>query len=396
MEKYLNSKGKTLIGWDEILEGGLAPNAVVMSWRGIEGGIEAAKQNHYVIMTPGNPLYFDHSQSENEDSVTIGGYNPIEKVYAYEPVPSALNEEQAKYIKGAQANMWAEYMDNTAKIEYMIFPRMEALSEILWSPKENRNWALFEPRLMVAFERYKKNNINFSKAYYDLKTKVQPATGNNGITWNLESKFNNSYILYSEGDSRPVKYTQPISITKSGLYAATLYNKENRALTTLQQRFDFNLATGKKIELVQPFSSKYPGDGAFTLVNGVINEQGMSKSREFLGFSGNNCEAIIDLGSEQSIKEVVVHSLDQKESWIWRPLKAEAFGSADGKTWTSLKLTDDFIPSKNIALGSMHMNFSAARMRYVKVVVSNWGIIPDNNPGAGTKAWLFIDEIEVK
>ena len=89
IEKYLNSKGKKLIGWDEILEGGLAPNAVVMSWRGEEGGIEAAKQKHEVIMTPGNPVYFDHSQSENEDSVTIGGYNPIEKVYAYEPIPKS-------------------------------------------------------------------------------------------------------------------------------------------------------------------------------------------------------------------------------------------------------------------------------------------------------------------
>ena len=123
MEKYLNSKGKTLIGWDEILEGGLAPKAVVMSWRGEEGGIAAAKQKHEVIMTPGNPVYFDHTQSLNEDSVTIGGYNPIEKVYAYEPVPKELNAEESKYVLGAQANVWTEYMKNKRKVEYMVLPR---------------------------------------------------------------------------------------------------------------------------------------------------------------------------------------------------------------------------------------------------------------------------------
>ena len=122
MEKYMNSKGKTLIGWDEILEGGLAPNAIVMSWRGEEGGIEAAKQNHQVIMTPTTYVYFDHSQSENEDSVVIGGNLPVEKVYSYDPVPAELNEEQAKYIIGAQANVWSEYMNNPRKVEYMISP----------------------------------------------------------------------------------------------------------------------------------------------------------------------------------------------------------------------------------------------------------------------------------
>ncbi|HCT23891.1 MAG TPA: beta-N-acetylhexosaminidase, partial [Chitinophagaceae bacterium] len=123
IEKYLNSKGRQIIGWDEILEGGLAPNATVMSWRGEAGGIEAAKQNHNVIMTPGGWCYFDHSQNKPEDSVTIGGYTPVDKVYSYEPVPKELTGDKAKYVLGAQANVWTEYMKNTDKIEYMIFPR---------------------------------------------------------------------------------------------------------------------------------------------------------------------------------------------------------------------------------------------------------------------------------
>jgi hexosaminidase len=181
VEKYLNNKGRTLIGWDEILEGGLAPNAVVMSWRGEQGGIDAARQNHDVIMTPGNPVYFDHSQSENEDSVTIGGYNPIEKVYAYEPVPKELNAEQAKHILGAQGNMWTEYMKNTRKVEYMLFPRLSALSEVLWSQKENRNWDDFQKRLLVQFKRYDLWKVNYSKTYFDLKASVLPTADLNGV-----------------------------------------------------------------------------------------------------------------------------------------------------------------------------------------------------------------------
>jgi len=171
MEKYLNSKGKTLIGWDEILEGGLAPNAMVMSWRGEAGGIAAAKEKHKVIMTPGNPVYFDHSQTKQEDSVTIGGYNPIEKVYAYEPVPKELSAEESKYVLGAQANMWTEYMKNTQKVEYMLFPRISALSEVLWSPKDKKNWDDFVMRMKTQVKRYDLMGINYSKAFNFSATK---------------------------------------------------------------------------------------------------------------------------------------------------------------------------------------------------------------------------------
>jgi hexosaminidase len=167
MEKYLNSKGKQIIGWDEILEGGLAPNATVMSWRGEKGGIEAAKQKHNVIMTPGGWMYFDHSQTKNEDSVVIGGYTTVQKVYSYEPLPAELSPEDTKYVLGAQANVWTEYMSNPAKVEYMIFPRMSALSEVLWTDREAKNWPGFEKRLKNEFKRYEWWNVNYSKAFFD-------------------------------------------------------------------------------------------------------------------------------------------------------------------------------------------------------------------------------------
>lgn len=163
MEKYINKKGRTLIGWDEILEGGLAPNAIVMSWRGEAGGIAAAKENHQVIMTPGSHVYLDHSQTKEETEVTIGGFTNLEKIYSYEPIPKELNEQQAQYVLGAQGNIWTEYMLNPAKVEYMIFPRLSALSEVLWSPKEKKDWPAFQNKIETMKKRYDMWGANYFK-----------------------------------------------------------------------------------------------------------------------------------------------------------------------------------------------------------------------------------------
>lgn len=163
MEKYINKNGRTLIGWDEILEGGLAPNAIVMSWRGEAGGIAAAKENHKVIMTPGSHVYLDHSQTKNDKEVTIGGLTSLEKIYSYEPVPKELNAEQAKYVLGAQGNVWTEYMENPAKVEYMIFPRLSALSEVLWSPKKAKSWPAFQSKIETQKKRYDMWGANYFK-----------------------------------------------------------------------------------------------------------------------------------------------------------------------------------------------------------------------------------------
>ena len=165
IEKFVNSKGKTIIGWDEILDGGLAPNAVVMSWRGEKGGIAAAKVKQKVIMTPEEKLYLNHKQFMNDDSLAANKFLPLEIVYNYEPVPAELNAEQAKYIWGAQGNLWSEYIASPAKIEYMLFPRLDALSEILWSPNQNKNYPDFLRRLKTQFKRYDLMGITYSKRY---------------------------------------------------------------------------------------------------------------------------------------------------------------------------------------------------------------------------------------
>lgn len=155
IEKFLNKNGRMIIGWDEILEGGLAPNATVMSWRGIEGGIEAAQMGHDVIMTPGSHMYFDHYQADpKSEPLAIGGYTPLKKVYSFEPIPDALPASKRDHILGAQGNVWTEYMKTAEKVEYMVLPRMSALAEVDWTPQGMKDWDDFKARLFQLKERY--------------------------------------------------------------------------------------------------------------------------------------------------------------------------------------------------------------------------------------------------
>lgn len=164
IEKYLNNKGRQIIGWDEILEGGLAPNATVMSWRGEEGGIAAAKQKHKVIMTPGKWVYLDYYQdTAKTEPMAIIGYTPVSKVYHYEPVPPQLSSEEAKYVIGSQCNVWSEYMKTPEHVEYMVYPRATAMSEVLWTPKENKDYEDFVERMKVHGGRLAGMNVNYAK-----------------------------------------------------------------------------------------------------------------------------------------------------------------------------------------------------------------------------------------
>lgn len=164
IETFLLSHGRQLIGWDEILEGGLAPEATVMSWRGMNGGIEAAQQGHDVIMTPQSHMYFDYYQAEPEgEPLAIGGHLPLETVYSFEPVPDTLTRSERRHILGAQANVWTEYMRTTEYVEYMVFPRVLALSEVVWSPNAKRDWESFVSRIPAQFEILDRYGVNYRR-----------------------------------------------------------------------------------------------------------------------------------------------------------------------------------------------------------------------------------------
>lgn len=392
MEKYINSKGRTLIGWDEILEGGLAPNAIVMSWRGETGGIEAAKQKHNVIMTPGSHIYFDHSQSQNEDSLTIGGFTTLEKVYGYEPIPKELNSEQATYVMGAQANVWTEYMRYPGKVEYQIFPRMSALSEVLWSPKESRNWNSFEKRLLTQFKRYDLWGANYSNAYYDITADLSPAPGNKGITVKLTGRNKKDKLLYSiTGKHSPKDYTAPV-IIKETTELIALYYREGKLMDSLTFNINVNKATGKKIMLKQQLSTYFPGNGAFTLVDGIINVKG-GRTSQSLGFQ-SDVDATIDLGVPQPITNVVVHSLKTGGTYVYPPQSIEVSGSMDGTTFEPLGTTTGISETKETK-AITKVEFNPVKTRYIRVFIKSLPVVPEGKRGAGEKTWLFVDEIQV-
>jgi hexosaminidase len=217
IEKFINSKGKKIIGWDEILEGGLAPNATVMSWRGIKGGIAAAKAKHDVIMTPTDCCYLDYGQGDPQyEPLNIGNHLPLEKVYSYNPIPKELNADEQKYILGVQGNVWTEYMKTSEKVEYMTFPRALAIAEVGWSPQENKNYDEFRNRVYAQFERLDKQNVNYRIPEPDGMTNVVLTQGNSAKVA-LIPYSNKAKILYTTDKSEPndlsQTYSSPIEIT---------------------------------------------------------------------------------------------------------------------------------------------------------------------------------------
>jgi hexosaminidase len=168
VERYLNSRGRTIIGWDEILEGGLAPNASVMSWRGEAGGIAAAKLGHSVIMTPGKPCYFDHYQSRSENEpLAIGGFNPVDSVYLYNPIPTGLSAKESSFILGAQGNVWTEYMTSSSQVEYMVLPRLPALAEALWTQPEMKNAEAFHRAASTHISLWESRQFHYAKHLFE-------------------------------------------------------------------------------------------------------------------------------------------------------------------------------------------------------------------------------------
>ena len=204
IDRFLTSKGRKLMGWDEILEGGLSPNATVMSWRGIQGGIDAAKQNHDVVMTPSSHVYIDYYQSHPSfEPLGIGGFLTLEKVYSYEPTPTELKPEEAKRILGSQVNLWTEYVTSPEQAEYMSFPRACALAEVTWTPSINKNFADFGRRLETHFKRLDALKVNYAKSIYDVKETYTPNKNTQTIELRLEPYVRDAQVRYTLDYSKP-------------------------------------------------------------------------------------------------------------------------------------------------------------------------------------------------
>jgi len=402
MERFINSKGKILLGWDEILEGGLPEAATVMSWRGVKGGIEAASQGHDVVMTPNSHCYIDYYQGPmDQEPLAIGGYLPLSKVYSFNPVPEELSAEFAKHIMGGQANMWTEYVTDLKHAEYMTFPRIAALAEAVWSPKEVRNWEDFSRRIQLFMKRYDELGINYSKSAYKVSAKTKFDPEKKRLAVSLESEFPGTEIRFTtdgtEPDTLSTIYSEPVLIDKTATLKAVTMVNGKPAEKALIQSFSINKATVKPVSHRIAFSDYYKGSGEYTLVNGVRGTTNHHDG-EWQGWAGANMEVVIDLQDTIEIKTISVGSLQNAGAYIFFPKKMEFFVSADGKRFQKIaEVLNDVDPlTGEKQLKEFTASFSPTTARFVKVLSQNLGKCPKGHAGAGKAAWMFIDEIGVE
>lgn len=398
---YLKSLGRNTIGWDEILEGGLAEGATVMSWRGESGGIAAAKQHHDVVMTPNSYLYFDYYQSLDKanEPLAIGGYLPLETVYSYEPMPKELTADEARHIIGVQANVWTEYMPTFKQMQYMALPRLAALSEVQWSQPALKDYTSFTNRLTEFTHMYDRLGYNYAKHLYNVAIHVDSDNKWREILIHMTTA-GKAEIRYTLDGTEPTVnstlYTGAIVLQKSAKIRAAAFRDGKRSSVTSQD-ISFNKATACPVELLQPTHKNYTYKGGATLTDGLLGDKGFGTGR-WLGFSGNDLEAVIDLKQNTDVSSVSLNTCVDKGSWIFDARNIEVSVSADGKSFTkvaskSLPALEEQTPDN---IYTYELTFPQTTTRYVKVTATSEHNIPKWHGGKGKPAFLFVDEISVK
>lgn len=399
IEKFLNSKGRRIIGWDEILEGDVAPNATVMSWRGMEGGIEAAQLGHDVIMTPNTYLYFDYYQTpdtKNEPDA-IGGCLTLDHVYSLEPVPAKLSDTEKKHIIGVQANLWSEYIQTTQQVEYMVLPRMAALAEVQWTMPEQKNFNEFAKRLFSLMKIYQRDSLNYAKHIFDIKPNLSYNPDQKAIMIELNT-IDVTPIYYTLDGTEPLVssnlYKEPVAITSSAEFKAIAIRPIGNS-KVLSENISFNKATGCPIELVNQPAPKYTYNGATTLVDGLKGSGNYAGGR-WLGFQGTDVEAIINLGSPTEIKEVSTEACIDVNSWIMGITGLSVAISEDGKNFKEVAAPLNFPTLTDLnkkEIMPYMIEFAPTKATYVKVTIKCTPALPKGHTGEGKPAFMFIDEI---
>lgn len=398
---YLKSLGRNTIGWDEILEGGLAEGATVMSWRGESGGIAAAKQHHDVVMTPNSYLYFDYYQSLDKanEPLAIGGYLPLETVYSYEPMPKELTADEARHIIGVQANIWTEYMPTFKQMQYMALPRLAALSEVQWSQPALKDYNSFTNRLTEFTHLYDRLGYNYAKHLYNVAIHVDSDNKWREILIHMTTA-GKAEIRYTLDGTEPTAnstlYTGAIVLQKSAKIRAAAFRDGKRSSVTSQD-ISFNKATACPVELLQPTHKNYTYKGGATLTDGLLGDKGFGTGR-WLGFSGNDLEAVIDLKQNTDVSSVSLNTCVDKGSWIFDARNIEVSVSANGKSFTkvaskSLPALEEQTPDN---IYTYELTFPQTTTRYVKVTATSEHNIPEWHGGKGKPAFLFVDEISIK
>lgn len=401
IEKFLNAHGRNLIGWDEILEGGLAPNAAVMSWRGMSGGVEAAKTGHKAVMCPGSHLYFDHYQGDQQlEPLAIGGFSPISHVYAFDPAPDSLGEA-AKYIMGGQANLWTEYVPTSEHAEYMTFPRIYALAELLWSPRQNKNWEHFLKKVNRHLPLLEQRHINYARSMNNVT--VTPAFNESDSTIMLRMAAENTEgeIHYTidgtDPDASSPLYKAPLNPENTLTVKAGLF-KEGKLLGKISSTDIFiHKAFAKKPRYSSLPAEKYKGSSAFVLTDGIRGGLNFG-SGQWQGFNGKDMEILLTFEKPVVVKQVSAGFLQDYGSWIFRPNTVEVYISDDGVTFKKMAEQPADLPATvpEKQRVDFKVRFPERSTKYLKVVARNIGNCPTGHPGEGQPAWLFADEVMVE
>lgn len=389
MADFLKSKGRKLIGWDEILEGGLPPEAIVMSWRGHSGGVQAANAGHDVILTPGNPMYFDAYQSNplNEPEA-IGGLVPLAAVYAYEPPAAEIKPDKIAHILGIQANVWTEYMPTTEHVEYMVFPRALALSEVAWSAQDNRNWDSFQNRLQSHYLLLQRLHVNYYRPSFKPYTKADFLLESGSAKISISSEQYQPMIRYTIDGSEPSaaspRYTEPLELFKSSLVKSATFADSVRLGEIDSLQVDIHKGIGKKVVYNNPWDS-YAARGDSTLVNGVKGSLDYGDG-EWQGFTKGGLDVTLDFERREEIKTVSLRFMQNAGPGVFMPGTVSLEISDNGKDFREVQKVKNDIPASqtNLTFRNFNFNLNGRMARYIRVKA--------DNPQGG---YLFTDEIVV-
>lgn len=398
MEKFVEDHGRKVIGWDEILEGGLGPKVTVMSWRSSDGGKEGAKQHHDVIMTPCSHLYFDYYQTDNTDDepIAIGGYIPVNRVYDFEPIPSGLTEEEAKHILGPQANLWAEYIKDMNTVFYRVLPRIDALTEIQWVMPEQKNYDDFRSRAYKMVELYDIKGWNYAKHIFDIDVDIEPNVEAKCIDVTM-SKFGDGDILYTLDGTDPLtngtKYTEPLKLTESAKLRAIV---KRRTSVGKEFKTDIELSKSsmKAISLKQEPHENYRYEGAQTLIDGLSGGKNYKTGR-WIAFFGENLDATIDLGEKQEISNLKFNCNLTKGDWIFNAKSVKILTSNDGNNFEEIHYQEFPIETvREDGVISYNIDFEKNKAKFVNVIIEPF-MCPEGHSGYGYPAWIFVDELKI-